>query len=82
MGLAPFCASPHTPASIAPFGEVILKRGFDPGSFDVSMAAIKELTQRFSMEGPIRPFIDTYPERTSRCCGTGQVARTTTFGAS
>ena len=49
---------------LAPFGEIILARGLDPGSFDVSMAAIKELTQRFSMEGPIRSFIDTYPERT------------------
>lgn len=49
---------------LAPFGEIVLERGLDPGSFDVSMAAIKELTKRFSMEGPIRPFIDTYPERT------------------
>jgi 3-methyladenine DNA glycosylase AlkC len=48
----------------APFGEIVVARGLDPESFELSMTAIKELTQRFSMEGPIRPFLDTYPERT------------------
>ncbi|MGF1618246.1 MAG: hypothetical protein ACFCU2_10665 [Acidimicrobiia bacterium] len=48
----------------APFGEIIVARGLDPGSFDLSMDAIKQVTQRFSMEGPIRPFIDAYPHRT------------------
>lgn len=48
----------------APFGEIIVARGLEPESFDVSLGVIKDLTQRFSMEGPIRPFLDTYPERT------------------
>jgi 3-methyladenine DNA glycosylase AlkC len=48
----------------APFGEIIVAKGLDPGYYDLSMAAIKQVTQRFSMEWPIRPFIDAYPDRT------------------
>jgi 3-methyladenine DNA glycosylase AlkC len=33
-------------------------------SFDLSMAALKEITKRFSMEGPLRPFIDAHPGET------------------
>ncbi len=48
----------------APFGEIIVARGLNAESYELSIGAIKEITQRFSMEGPIRPFLDAYPDRT------------------
>jgi 3-methyladenine DNA glycosylase AlkC len=44
---------------IAPLGEFVATRGLE--FFELSMAALKEITKRFSMEGPVRPFIDAYP---------------------
>jgi 3-methyladenine DNA glycosylase AlkC len=48
--------------TIASLGEFVSTRGLE--SFELSMAAIKEITKRFSMEGPLRPFIDSYPGET------------------
>jgi 3-methyladenine DNA glycosylase AlkC len=36
---------------------------FGPDYFDVSMKVLDEMTQRFTAEGGIRPFIQKYPER-------------------
>lgn len=53
-GMAPFFYLPHT--------LFVAEHGID--HFDVSMKAQYELTQRFSAEGSIRPFIARYPDRT------------------
>lgn len=45
---------------IAPFGKYVEDRGLD--NLETSLALLRELTMRFSMEGPIRPFIDRYPD--------------------
>jgi hypothetical protein len=37
---------------------------FGPDYFDVSMKVLDEMTQRFTAEGGIRPFIQKYPEQT------------------
>lgn len=47
---------------IAPLGKFVEDRGLD--HYDISMDLLKELTKRFSMEGPVRAFINTEPERT------------------
>lgn len=47
---------------IAPFGKYVEDHGLD--HYETSMGLLKELTMRFSMEGPMRAFISTYPERT------------------
>ncbi|REK15963.1 MAG: hypothetical protein DWQ40_09825 [Actinobacteria bacterium] len=47
---------------LAPFGQYVQDHGLE--HFDISMGLIKEITKRFSMEGPIRPFIDAYPGQT------------------
>lgn len=46
----------------APFGKYVEDRGLD--YYETSMGLLKELTMRFSMEGPIRAFISAQPERT------------------
>lgn len=48
----------------APFGKFVEDRGSD--HYETSMALLKELTMRFSMEGSVRPFIDLRPEDTLR----------------
>lgn len=45
-----------------PFGQFVADYGVD--SFDASMAHMVELTQRFTSEFAVRPFLDRYPERT------------------
>lgn len=49
---------------IAPLGEYVATRGLGERDFETSMRLIHELTKRFSMEGPIRPFLSQYPDRT------------------
>ncbi len=53
LGMAPFYYYPHT--------VFVAERGLE--HFDVSMRAQYELTQRFTCEGSIRPFIAKDPER-------------------
>ncbi len=48
----------------APFGEFVAANGLAEEHYEVSIGLIKELTMRFSMEGPIRPFLETYPDET------------------
>ncbi|MFN0116342.1 MAG: hypothetical protein ACKVPY_16850 [Paracoccaceae bacterium] len=47
----------------APLGEVVVTRGLE-AHFDRSMRALLALTQRFSMEFAIRPFLNRWPDRT------------------
>jgi 3-methyladenine DNA glycosylase AlkC len=47
----------------APLGEIVAAR-MDGPSFDRGMAALCDLTQRFSMEFAIRPVINRWPDRT------------------
>lgn len=54
LGMAPFLYLPHVC--------FVAKYGID--HFEVSMRAQYELTQRFSAEFSIRPFIERYPEAT------------------
>lgn len=49
---------------MAPFGKFVEDHGLD--HYEVSMELLKDLTMRFSMEGPIRAFISNEPERTMR----------------
>lgn len=49
---------------IAPLGEFVARNGLAPVDYDTSMALLHQITMRFSMEGPIRAFIDAYPEQT------------------
>ncbi|MGV3709213.1 MAG: DNA alkylation repair protein [Gemmatimonas sp.] len=53
-GMAAFYYAPHT--------TFIAKYGLD--HFDESMRALHELTQRFTAEFSIRPFLEQHPERT------------------
>lgn len=53
-GMAAFYYAPHT--------TFIAQYGLD--DFEVSMLALHELTQRFTAEFSIRPFLDRHPERT------------------
>lgn len=45
----------------APLGELVVLRGLD--SPDPSLDLIEEITQRFSMEWAIRPFLNRWPDR-------------------
>jgi 3-methyladenine DNA glycosylase AlkC len=47
----------------APLGDYVVARGL-AGHFDRSMQVIEALTQRFSMEFAIRPFLNRWPDRT------------------
>lgn len=49
---------------IAPLGEFVAKNGLSASDFETSMSLLKELTMRFSMEGPIRPFLVEFPQKT------------------
>ncbi|HKY48776.1 MAG TPA: hypothetical protein VJQ79_12425 [Acidimicrobiia bacterium] len=46
----------------APFGDFVAERGLD--DYETAMSLIRQLTMRFSMEGPVRLFIEAEPERT------------------
>lgn len=46
----------------APFGKFVEHRGL--AHYDTSMGLLKDLTMRFSMEGPVRSFINQQPEET------------------
>lgn len=48
----------------APYAEFVARRGTAPADLDYSLAALKEITTRFSAEYAIRTFIDAYPEHT------------------
>jgi 3-methyladenine DNA glycosylase AlkC len=47
---------------VMPQNDFVAKYGL--GSFDISMRALYEMTKRFTAEGAIRAFIQTYPEQT------------------
>ena len=47
---------------IAPLGKYVEDHGM--GHYETSLVLIRELTMRFSMEGPVRPFINDRPEET------------------
>lgn len=47
---------------IMPQCDFVAKFGLD--HFEVSMTALYEMTKRFTAEGAIRPFLQTYPEQT------------------
>lgn len=49
---------------IAPLGDYVARWGLQLSDYERSMGLLKELTMRFSMEGPVRPFLTTYPEET------------------
>ena len=49
---------------VAPFGDYVARHGLAPEDYQTSMALLKELTMRFSMEGSIRPFLVEYPDET------------------
>jgi len=49
---------------IAPLGDYVVRRGMALADYDRSIALLKELTMRFSMEGYVRPFLVEYPEPT------------------
>lgn len=46
----------------APLGIYVADHGL--GHFETSMGVLKELTKRFSMEGPIRPFLESHQAET------------------
>ena len=48
----------------APLGEFIVRNGLAKRYVKISLKALKEITQRFSMEDAIRTFINAYPEET------------------
>jgi 3-methyladenine DNA glycosylase AlkC len=47
---------------IAPFGRYVEDHGMN--HYETAMSLLRELTMRFSMEGPVRPFINKRPEET------------------
>lgn len=48
----------------APLGEYIVRNGLREQYLRLSLTALRELTMRFSMEDAIRPFINTFPDKT------------------
>jgi hypothetical protein len=47
-----------------PLTEIVARRGL--GHFEESMAALREMTKRFTAEFAIRPFLRAHPERTMK----------------
>jgi 3-methyladenine DNA glycosylase AlkC len=47
---------------LAPLGKYVENHGLE--HYETAMPLIRELTMRFSMEGPVRPFINERPEET------------------
>ena len=57
------CEDRHTDGWLQwPLGQFIADHGLD--HFDASMHAMEELTQRFSSEFAVRPFVEQLPEKT------------------
>lgn len=54
---------------IAPLGEFVATCGLEPGDYETSISLLLDITQRFSMEGPIRAFIQSYPVETMSILG-------------
>lgn len=50
----------------APLGEFVVRNGLERKHLKRSLATLKQLTQRFSMEDAIRAFINEHPEPTLR----------------
>ncbi len=48
----------------APYGDFVARYGLSEADLDVSLAALHEITRRFSAEGAIRPFLNTFPDQT------------------
>lgn len=48
----------------APYGEYIARYGCQPEQLALSLDALHSLTQRFSVEGPIRVFLKAFPAET------------------
>ncbi len=49
---------------LAPISEYVAMYGRSKKDLDFSLKALKEMTKRFTVEGPIRFFINDYPEET------------------
>jgi 3-methyladenine DNA glycosylase AlkC len=50
----------------APYADYVARRGCTAADATFSLAALRELTMRFSAEDAIRPFINSFPELTRR----------------
>ena len=48
----------------APYGYFVATYGCTKSELDFSLAALKQLTTRFSVEGPIRFFLNKFPQQT------------------
>lgn len=48
----------------APLGEYVARHGLTKKHLKTSLATLREITMRFSMEDAIRSFLDTYPKET------------------
>jgi 3-methyladenine DNA glycosylase AlkC len=49
---------------VMPMGEYIARNGLEHRHFEVSMKALRAMTKSFSSENAVRPFLETYPDRT------------------
>lgn len=49
---------------LAPLSEYVALYGTDVEHLDLSLAGLREITKRFTCEGPIRTFINRFPEQT------------------
>ncbi len=49
---------------LAPFSQFVADYGCTADHLHISLAALREMTKRFSAEGPIRDFINGFPEET------------------
>lgn len=54
---------------IAPLGEFVVRNGLSSEHIDLSLATIREITKRFSMEDAIRSFLNQHPKRTLETLG-------------
>lgn len=54
---------------IAPLGEYVVRNGLSSEHLELSLATIRELTKRFSMEDAIRSFLNHHPKRTLETLG-------------
>jgi 3-methyladenine DNA glycosylase AlkC len=51
---------------LAPFGEYVAKEGCTKERLELSLATLRELTMRFSMEDAVRYFLRSFPKETLR----------------
>ena len=49
---------------LAPLGVFVVRNGLQSDNLKLSLQTLKEITKRFSMEDPIRAFINTHPQET------------------